>query len=542
LLLANNSIYVGFGSHGDYPPWHGWIVAYNAADLRQQLAVFNTTPSSAGAAIWQGGRGLAADPDGSIYCSTGNGNYDGVLSWGETVLRLTPTLEVADWFTPAEYATWSDEDMDFGSNGPILVPGTNFLIAGGKAGVVALIDRTNMGGQPLDTDALQFFTAVPDSAFAIFNSALWNRPDGPILYIWGDDGVLREFQMQNGLFNTGGLAMNSSIPSAAPFNGMAVSSNGFVPGSGIYWATTTASGAYPTAGTLRAFDALNVAQELWNSDGQGARDTLGSYSKFANPTVANGKVYVPAYSNQVAVYALLAVPGVQSVVSAASFNSSAVAPGELIAIYGNSIGPSVPHGLTLGPDGRVATSLGGVTVTFDGHPAPLLYASAGQINAIVPFAVAGQATTAVQVSAPGGSDFTLTLPVGLAAPAVFAISPSGQGAILNGDLSVNSPDNPASRGSYISIYATGTGVLSTAVADGSIIQAANLPSSAAPVSVSIGGLAATVSYQGAAPGLVAGVMQINVQVPANVSQGAAVPLTIGAGAIAGLNTVTLAIN
>jgi uncharacterized protein (TIGR03437 family) len=171
-----------------------------------------------------------------------------------------------------------------------------------------------------------------------------------------------------------------------------------------------------------------------------------------------------------------------------------------------------------------------------------LYASAGQINAIVPFAVAGQATTAVQVSAPGGSDFTLTLPVGLAAPAVFVTSPSGQGAILNGDLSVNSAANPAARGSYISIYATGTGVLSTAVADGSIIQAANLPSSAAPVSVSIGGLPATVSYQGAAPGLVAGVMQINVQVPANVSPGTAVPLTIGAGAIAGLNTVTLAID
>src|SRR5580700_2368359 len=104
LLMANGSIYIGFGSHGDYIPWHGWIVAYNATDLQQQTAVFNTTASSAGAAVWQGGRGLAADPDGSIYCATGNGNYDGVVSWGESVLRLTPALSIADWFTPAEFA------------------------------------------------------------------------------------------------------------------------------------------------------------------------------------------------------------------------------------------------------------------------------------------------------------------------------------------------------------------------------------------------------------------------------------------------------
>ena len=155
LLLANNTIYIGFGSHGDFPPWHGWIVAYNAADIQQQTAVFNTTPSAAGSSIWQGGRGLAADPDGHVYCSTGNGNYDGVMSWGETVLRLTPTLDVADWFTPAEYAAWTDDDVDFGSNGPILVPGTNFVIAGGKAGLVALVDRTNMGHEGADTDALQ---------------------------------------------------------------------------------------------------------------------------------------------------------------------------------------------------------------------------------------------------------------------------------------------------------------------------------------------------------------------------------------------------
>jgi uncharacterized protein (TIGR03437 family) len=542
LLLANGSIYAGFGSHGDDPPWHGWIVAYNATDLQQQTAVFNTTPSTAGSAIWQGGRGLAADPNGEVYCATGNGNYDGVMSWGETVLHLTPTLSVADWFTPAEYATWTDDDADFGSSGPILVPGTNFLIAGGKAGLVALIDRTNMGHEGLDTNALQVFQAVPNNKFAIFNAALWNRPDGPILYIWGNDDALREFQMQNGLFNTNTLAMNSSILNALPFSGMTVSSNAFVPGSGIFWATSVSDGNLPMPGTLHAFDAMNVSQELWNSDNQGARDTLGSFTKFANPTVANGKVYVPTASNQVTAYGLLAVPGVTAVVSAASFTSSAIAPGELITIFGNSIGPSSSGGLAPPSSSQVPTSLSGYTVSFDGAAAPLLYAAAGQINAVAPFALAGKSTTFMLVSTPAGRVFGATLPVSTAAPAIFVTSASGQGAILNGDLSVNSPANPAARGSSIAIYATGTGLVSPAVPDGTIVPATNLPLSASAVTVTIGGQAATVSYQGAAPGFVAGVMQINAQIPVGVTPGPAVPVTMSVGGAAGLNTVTVAVD
>ena len=406
---------------------------------------------------------------------------------------------------------------------------------------MALIDRTDMGGQPLDTDALQFFEAVPNSKFAIFNAALWNRPDGPILYIWGDDDVLREFQMQNGVFNTSPLAANGSLQNALPFSGMTVSSNAFVPGSGIFWATSATSTTLPAAGVLHAFDAMNVSRELWNSDVQGRSDALGSFTKFANPTVANGKVYVPTDSNQVTVYGLLPVPGVTAVVSAASFTSSAIAPGELISIFGNSIGPSVPVGLQMDSSGKVATSLAGLTVSFDGNPAPLLYAAAGQINAVVPFAVAGESTTLMRVSAPGGAAFTVTLPVATAAPAIFATNAAGQGAILNADLSVNAAGNPAARGSWIAIYATGTGVLSPAVADGTMVGATNLPLSVAPVAVSIGGQAATAGYQGAAPGLVAGVMQINAQVPASVTPGTAVPVTIGVGGTAGLNTVTMAV-
>ncbi|MFN7993305.1 MAG: hypothetical protein U0Q18_06875 [Bryobacteraceae bacterium] len=542
LLLANNAVYIGFGSHGDYTPWHGWILAYNAADIQQQTAVFCTTPSDAGSSIWQGGRGLAADPNGEIYASTGNGSYDGTKAWGETVLHLTPDLKVADWFTPAEYPGWNDDDADYGSNGPILVPNTNLLIAGGKAGLVTVVDRTNMGHELAnDTQALQTFQAVPSGKYAIFNSAVWNHPDGPYLYIWGYNDPLRAFRMQNGQFNTSASSINNSIPLAEPLVGMSVSSNGFVSGSGILWATSISAG-FPGPGTLHAFDATKVSRELWSSDMRGARDTMGNFSKFANPTVANGRVYMPTDSKQVVVYGLLNAPGIAAVVNAASFRPSTVAPGEVISIFGFEIGPSTPLGLALDSHGAVSTARGGVTATFDGAPAPLLYVSANQINAVVPFSVAGKATTSLNLTAPSGNSYSATLPVSDAAPSIFTMDSSGTGAgaILNSDLSVNSTSRPAARGSAIAIYATGTGVLTPAISDGAVLTD-NTHLAAVEVTVTIGGQSAAVSYQGAAPGLVAGVMQINAQIPAGVTPGPAVPVTIAVGNSAGLNTVSVAV-
>ena len=134
------------------------------------------------------------------------------------------------------------------------------------------------------------------------------------------------------------------------------------------------------------------------------------------------------------------------------------------------------------------------------------------------------------------------LPVSAAAPAIFVANVSGQGAILNSDLSVNAAGHPAARGSSISIFATGAGLLSPALADGTLVSAGNLPSSVATVSVTIGGQTATVSYHGGAPGLVAGVMQINATVPSGVTPGTAVPVTISVGGTAGLNSVTMAVN
>jgi uncharacterized protein (TIGR03437 family) len=288
---------------------------------------------------------------------------------------------------------------------------------------------------------------------------------------------------------------------------------------------------------------MDVSHELWNSDMQGSRDALGNFTKFANPTVANGKVFVPTDSQQVIVYGLLDVPGIKSVVNAASLSASTVAPGELIAIFGAGIGPAFPLGIALDSQGNVPTAAGGFTVSFDGVAAPLLYLSEGQINAAAPFSLAGKSTTVMQIALQGGELYSVTLPVSAAAPAIFTAgaSGSGQGAILNHDLSVNSPANPAPRGTSVCIYATGAGLLNPAVADGTVIVGPSLPMVAASVSVTIGGQPATVSYQGAAPGFVAGAIQINAKVPPGIAAGPAIPVTLSVGGTAGLNTVTMAV-
>lgn len=545
LLLLNGVVYVAFGSHGDIGPWHGWLMGYQASDLTQQMPTFNTSPSAAGVSIWQGGRGVAADDEGNIYLATGNGTYDGTKAWGESVLRLSPGGTVADWFTPSTWAALNDKDSDFGSNGPVLLPGTNQLLAGGKGGTAVLLDRTNLGHEvSSDSQVLQSFTVAQKSGFAIFNSALWPRPDGAIVYFWPFGEALSAYRMVNGVFQSAPVSAKSTATNALPFSGMTVSSNGSVRGSGILWVTTVTSRPVPAPGVLRAFDAGNVAIELWNSDMSGGRDTLGSFSKFANPTVANGKVYVPTQSGQVVAYGLMDVPGVAAVVNAASFHSAVVAPGELATIFGAGLGPDAPLVAATPSKDAYPTNLGGSQVFFDEVPAPLLYVSSDQLNVIVPYSLAGRGITTMHVISPSGPLLPYTLPVNSVAPGLFSqdTSGTGQGAILNqADGSENSPANPVERGANIVLYATGTGVTSPRSLDGTISSRSGPPAVAQPVAVLIGGTAAEVISQTAAPGSVAGVTQIIARVPAGIQPGPAVPLIIFVGSTPSQNTVTLAV-
>lgn len=231
------------------------------------------------------------------------------------------------------------------------------------------------------------------------------------------------------------------------------------------------------------------------------------------------------------------------VVNGATFQSGPVAPGELVSIFGSAIGPSAPAFLTLTNPRLVANSLQGVRVFFDGVPAPLLYASSGQVNAVVPYAVAGHAATQMQLEYLGVLSNPVTLQVAATAPGIFSITGSGQGqgAILNArNGTINSALNPAVRGDWVSIFATGAGVTTPPSVDG-LVASAPLPVPNADVSVTMGGLPCQIQFEGAAPGLVSGVLQINAQVPAGVAPDTDVPVQIHAGSAISPAAVTVAI-
>ena len=215
------------------------------------------------------------------------------------------------------------------------------------------------------------------------------------------------------------------------------------------------------------------------------------------------------------------------VLNAASLTSGPVAPGEILTVFGADIGPAA----ALQPTSSVTnTVLAETSVLFDGTMAPLLYAGPNQINAIVPFEVSGQTTTNVVIESGGELTGGFSLDVAAAAPAIFTLnsSGSGPGAILNQDLTLNSPSNPALRGSIVVLYATGAGAMNPPLQDGQVVG--NTQSNPdLPVSVTIGGVDALVVYSGAAPGLVAGVLQVNCIVPQSISPGSSVGVNLVIG-------------
>lgn len=228
------------------------------------------------------------------------------------------------------------------------------------------------------------------------------------------------------------------------------------------------------------------------------------------------------------------------VLNGASLLPGSVAPGEVITLIGAGIGPPFAQQ----PDGLPAnTVLGGTSVAFDGTPAPLLYAAPNQINAIVPYATYGKSETKLQVITDQGQTLAeASLPVDQAAPAIFTLDASGTGpgAILNQDLTANTPSNPAEKGSVVALFATGAGQTNPSGTD-SQVAGDILPQPLLPVSVQIGGIDAKVLYQGAAPTMVAGLLQVNCVVPPAAPSGYSVPVVLFVGTASSPAGVSLAI-
>jgi len=309
LLYASGVIYVAFGSINDTPvcpngAYHGWILGYNALNIKQQVAVFNTSRNKSTNGSGSGGLGaiwggaLAASPSNQIFAVTGNGPFDpNVGDWGNSYMRLSPggtTLKVVDYFAPRQI--FNNDDQDLGASTGIILPSLpgpfpHELIGGDKNGTLYVVNRDAMG-KFSGTD--QIVQELPNAVGVHVSTSASCGPSGendcdystPVywnghIYVSGVNDHVKDFLLTNGM-----LSANTKAPQTFGYPGatLTVSANGTK--NAIVWAVE------PTKAILHAYDATNLSSELYNTSQNSARDSLGSNVKFAPVTVVNGKVYV----------------------------------------------------------------------------------------------------------------------------------------------------------------------------------------------------------------------------------------------------------
>jgi len=315
LVLSNGVVYVTWASHGDNTPYHGWVVGFNASTLAI-AATLNMNPNGSDSGIWMSGGAPAADSSGNLYFLTGNGTFDansGGSDYGDSTVKLSTLggLSVASYFTPADQLSLEGNDTDHGSGGaailvdqPVGAPHQHLLIGGGKEGNMFLLDRDNLGGYggnftPNDSNAVQKFSVGNGifSTAAFFNNALYVAPIGASLETFA-------FNTATGQFNT---SRTSKSPGSFGFPGATPSVSATGTANAIVWAIDASAYGTPCCSNgpaiLHAYDATNLATELWNSS-QAAGNAAGNAVKFTVPTVANGRVYIGTRS-EIDVYGLL---------------------------------------------------------------------------------------------------------------------------------------------------------------------------------------------------------------------------------------------
>jgi len=305
LALVNGSVYIAWASHEDTAPFYGWVVGYtyNGSSFTRS-SVLNVSPNVGYGGIWMGGAAPSADANNHIYLITGNAEFDATNAsapnndYGDSFLQLTTGPAITSYFTPSDQANDNANDQDFGAGGSAVVLNLpsgspqHLVIGGGKDGTLYLLNGDAMGGLG-DSNARQHFNI---GSGILATGAFWNNN----FYIAGWNGPLTSysFNSSTNLFNTSVASRSSSgygFPGASP----SVSSTGT--SNGIVWAldntnycTQQSPGCGPAV--LHAYDATNLASELWNSS-MGSGNAAGNAVKFTVPTVANGKVYVGTRGN-----------------------------------------------------------------------------------------------------------------------------------------------------------------------------------------------------------------------------------------------------
>ena len=291
LLLSNGMIYVGFGSIKDIRPYHGLLFAFDENTLDQK-AVFDTEPTGTQGGLWMSGAAPSSDSSGNIYISTGNGTVS-TNNFGESIVKLSPMLQVLDYFIPFDYANLNTLDLDFGAGNVMVVPDQqgqipHLLIACGKSTPIYVMNRDSMGRLGTTSDNIVQRLDNQLSGHPCFNEpAMWQQN----VYYAANNDVLKRFVMNpsTGMLSSTPVSKGTytfGFPGASPI----VSSNGSA--NGIVWTLD-----YKTS-TLHATDATDLTKELFTSP------SLGTVSRWVPPTVANGHVYVALQGNKVIVFGL----------------------------------------------------------------------------------------------------------------------------------------------------------------------------------------------------------------------------------------------
>jgi hypothetical protein len=303
LLLSKGVIYIAWASYNDAGLYHGWVMAYDAANLHQ-TAVWNVTPNGGQGGIWLSNAGLSADSDGNVYVLTGNGTFDadtGGSDYGESFVKLNLTsggLVVSDFFTPFNQAALTTGDVDLGSSGLVLLPDmngpvTHLGITAGKEGKIYLVNLDDLGKYQSGSDS-QIVQSIPEALGPtgmngrnLSTAVYWQGN----VYFVGKNGPLKQYKLTNGQLASFAQSTNVFGYTAAS----SVSANGA--SDGILW--TLESGG----DVLHAYDAGNVATELCNIP-LNQPNGFGRLVRFNPPTIANGKVYV-AGQTKFAIFGLL---------------------------------------------------------------------------------------------------------------------------------------------------------------------------------------------------------------------------------------------
>lgn len=291
LTLANGTVYLTWASACDVGPYHGWIMAYDAHTLRQ-IGAFNTSPEAAESGIWQSDTGPAVDASGNLFVSTGNGKFDadsGGRDYGDSLLKIATRngrLTVTDYFTPSEQAQLNSTDSDLGSGGPLLIPQqlgsmVRLVVIGGKGGTIYVVNRERIGkfvpgNNPHAVQTIKVGGGIMGAP------AYWNGH----LYYFPSNDVLKDFPVQGGqLSNTSVVHGTRKIvdPGATP----SISANGAK--DGIVWVLETKGwNSDDRPAVLSAYEAANVANEIYNSEQNAARDRAGIARRFVIPQSQTG--------------------------------------------------------------------------------------------------------------------------------------------------------------------------------------------------------------------------------------------------------------